>query len=657
MATPSSAATTPSPRPRYLHSPGDASSSAAMLNGTPSHSGDDRERVVQKLRTQAELNKVCNCAPSHQFSAPSLSGGSGNIANRVRFSPIQLALNLRARLSYANFKVKTNSTNNTLLDLDSQLHTAAKHAATGRTPTKPSSSNYFGNPGSPGPAGQSSRSAARRGPMAPPPPVTASAAQSLFSSLLAPPPAKRARTIHNPHDPPLAASEKAVEHTRSPHRPTKVAHTPDSHAKSKSRKGTKDKAGAPSSAKGKGKARQRVTAEGSFEPASDALGEGDIDVEAAKTLTHFLLAHRPSVSGTAGSPRSSISAGSDAGSTQSFPHYTQSATRMGSSSSVQESPFVPHNAQSTATPPHSPALSQPSPALSHAMSSHAMGYRQVAHQGSNLRPEGGSTPKMTPRERVGSAEDTDAAGMLLLMATSPSPVRPSTNRDRDARDAAAFHALRGGGSGLKGRVLFPSHGGEDGRGGNGHSRTLSREMSGSFASISSATTEPASPRIVPARRAVEHMKASSSSSQGRPAGGGGRLDVLMPMLPTITPPTPTDQISSQLPPHVPSSPHQAVARRSAQSIPGAGDVDHKPPIQPLTPNASFSLSDYVNVSPSPGANLQSRQPSNASMPMGRRLFEEHPAPNGSPGRRPRRPPPSSPSPSQKSGLSAGVDHV
>ncbi|EIW57644.1 uncharacterized protein TRAVEDRAFT_59262 [Trametes versicolor FP-101664 SS1] len=623
MATPSSTATTPSPRPRYLHSPGDASSSTSVPSGTSAHATDDRERVVQKLRTQAELNK--------------------------------LALNLRARLSYANFKVKNNSTNNTLLDLDSQLHAAAKHAANGKTPTKPASGTFFGIPGSPS-AGQSSRLAARRGSMAPPPPVTASAAQSLFSSLLAPPPAKRARTIHNPDDPPVAAPEKAVEHVRTPHRTTKVARTPDSHAKSKTKKGAKDKAGAPPSGKGKGKgkARQRVTAEGSFEPQSEAFGNGDIDVEAAKTLTHFLLAHRPSVSATAGSPRSSISAGSDPGSAQSFPHYAQSATRLGPGSSAQESPFAAGDSHSAATPPHSPALSQPSPALSHAMA-----YRQSVHPGSNLRPEGGGTPKMASRERVGSLEDTDAAGMLLLMATSPSPARPTSTRDREARDAAAFQALRGGSTGLKGRVLFPTYEGGEG-GGRGHARTLSREMSGSFASVSSVATEPVSPRTVPARRTAEQPRASTSSSTlVESTSSGTRLEVHMPMLPTITPPTPTDQMPSQLLPAAPHSPRQgSTERRQPPSI--------APPasMPPHTPNASFSLSDYVNVSPSPAAALQQaqpRQPSHGPSQIGRRLFEEHPAPNSSPSRRvhhPSRPPPSSPSPSHKSGgLSAGVDLV
>ncbi|KAI0649028.1 hypothetical protein C8Q79DRAFT_903557 [Trametes meyenii] len=637
MATPSSSTTTPSPRPRYLHSPESASTSSALLNGVVSNGGDDRERVVQKLRTQAELNKVNRNAFSHRFPpAPSMH------PHRT------LALNLRARLSYANFKVKSNTADNTLLDLDSQLHAAARHAPNGKSPSKPTS-NYFANPGSPGShvasVSQSSRLSARRGSMAPPPPVTASAAQSLFSSLLAPPPAKRARTIHNPNDPPVPASEKAVELPRSPARTSKVTRTPDSHAKSKTKKSAKGKAGAPSSGKGKGKTKQRVTAEGSFEPASDAFGEGDIDVEAAKTLTHFLLAHRPSVSATAGSPRSSISAGSDGGSTQSFPHYTQSATRTIPGGSIHESPFGPADLRSTATPPHSPALSQQSPALSHAVA------HRVAH-GSNLRPDGGGTPKMTPRERVGSVEDTDAAGMLLLMATSPSPARPTSTRDRDTRDAAAYQALRGGGSGLKGRVLFPSY--DEGGGGRGHSRRLSREMSGSFNSISSIATEPLSPRSVPNRRAAEQPRLSGLA--GHVLAGGEGLDI--PMLPTVTPATPIEQDPSQLLPAV-SSPRQVSGQPSLGQTGGTSDKSFLPP---NTPNASFSLSDYMNVSPSPAAVLQAhpRQPSGVPAQAGRRLFEEHQVPNGSPTRRsrhPARPPPSSPSPSRRGNLSAGVDIV
>ena len=35
--------------------------------------------------------------------------------------------------------------------------------------------------------------------------MSANAAQSLYASILAPPPAKRARTIHNPEDPPVPA--------------------------------------------------------------------------------------------------------------------------------------------------------------------------------------------------------------------------------------------------------------------------------------------------------------------------------------------------------------------------------------------------------------------------------------------------------------------
>ena len=44
---------------------------------------------------------------------------------------------------------------------------------------------------------------------------------------------------------------------------------------------------------------------------------------------------------------------------------------------------------------------------------------------------------------------------MLYLHTSPSPARPTTTQDRDAKDSAAFRALGGGGSlRAKGRVLF-----------------------------------------------------------------------------------------------------------------------------------------------------------------------------------------------------------
>ena len=388
-------------------------------------------------------------------------------------------------------------------------------------------------------SGSQSRSGARRGSMAPPA-VTASAAQSLFSSILAPPAAKRARTIHNPDDPPVPAPEKLVDQTRTPHRSSKATRTPDARSKSKSHKAARDKASAPSSGRGKGKGKQRVTAEGSFE--RPAVEDREIDMEAAATLTTLLLNQsRPSVS--VGSPRSSISAGSDSGSTHSFAQYAQSATRTASGGTPGPPPQHTLFARSTATPPHSPAMSQASPALSHATAR-----RSSITQGSSLRQEGAGTPKLTPRDRV---QDSDAADMLLLMATSPSPARPSTTRDRDSRDAAAFRALRGGGSGLKGRVLFPTFGGGEDGGGGGTPRMLSREMSGSFASISSTMTEPVSPRTDPAT-ASHHPSRLSTLQDVSQGSDHGYLDV--PMLPTVTPPTPTDQSTSQLlPPALPSS--------------------------------------------------------------------------------------------------------
>ncbi|KAI0787564.1 hypothetical protein C8Q74DRAFT_1196934 [Fomes fomentarius] len=571
MATPSSSATTPSPRPRYLQSSGSASSSTVVPNGLSSNDSDDRERLTQKITAGAQLG--------------------------------ELALSLRARLLYANFKVRSNATNHTLNELDSQVSPPGKH-----TPNGKRSANFFSDPGSPNSnagGGQSSRSGARKGSMAPPPPVTASAAQSLFTSLLAPPPAKRARTIHNPDDPPVPAPEKSVDKTHSPSRPTKVARTPDVHAKSKSKKAAKETASAPplGKGKGKGKGKQRVTAQGSLEIVHSKVEDREIDMEAAATLTTLLLnQQRPSISGTAGSPRSSISAGSDSGSTHSFAHYAQSAARTvagGTSvaSSSQHSLFS-RATRSTATPPHSPAMSQASPALSHATAR-----RGSVTQGSSLRPEGAGTPKMTPRDRAGNVDDTDAADMLLLMATSPSPARPTSTRDKDSRDAAAFRALRGGGSGLKGRVLFPTVGEEDG----GTSRRLSRQMSGSFTSVSSTATEPVSPRTVPAsaarREPISSQLLSRLSMTQDHAADNSHLDV--PMLPTVTPPTPTDQVQTHLlPPAEPSS----------QSHPGRPPTmrPHEVQASYTTPNSSFSLSDYMNISPSPAAAMVSRTSTNSS---------------------------------------------
>ena len=466
--------------------------------------------------------------------------------------------------------------------------------------------------------------------MAPPPPVTASAAQSLFSSLLAPPPAKRARTIHNPEDPPVPPPEKTVEHAPSPLRPTKATRTPDAHAKSKSKRAAKEKASAPGSGKskgkGKGKGKQRVTAGGSFETVN-SMEEREIDMEAAATLTTLLLnQQRPSISATAGSPRSSISAGSDPGSTHSFAQYAQSSARTapGGGTPVPSSSHQSRLARatrSTATPPHSPALSgsQASPAMSHGLAR-----RSSVTQGSGLRHEGAGTPKTTPRDRV---DDSAAADLLLHMATSPSPARPSSIRDRDIHDAAAYRTLRGGGSGLKGRVLFPSPG-DDVVGG----RRLSRDMSGSFGSMSSIATEPASPRTIPAWTAASSQVPSRLSTVQDLSQLSGSSHSGVPMLPTVTPPTPIDQASPHLlPPTLGSSQQHASHSSPRASVSVLSTSQSKPLLAPRTHNASFNLSEYMNVSPSPATSMAaaSRTSSGVSSQSGRRLFEDQHRANGS----------------------------
>ena len=68
---------------------------------------------------------------------------------------------------------------------------------------------------------------------------------------------------------------------------------------------------------------------------------------------------------------------------------------------------------------------------------------------------------------------------------------------------------------MKGRILFPTVGGEDG-GDGGASLRLSRQMSGSFTSVSSTATEPVSPRTVPlsaARRESQGLSRLSMSQE------------------------------------------------------------------------------------------------------------------------------------------------
>ncbi|KAI0925629.1 hypothetical protein AcW1_008013 [Taiwanofungus camphoratus] len=536
-----------------------------------------------------------------------------------------------------------NLSHTTLRELETQSQDPAglSHSTAGRA-----SNNYYNNPATQGnsamtPTG-SSRSGARKGSMAPPPPVTASATQSLFSSILAPPPAKRARTIHNPDDPPIPAPTKAGS-ASTPRKTTKSNRaTEGSQTRSKGRKGTRGKEHDRSHEKGK--ARQNVR--GSEEGAADV----DIDMKAAATLTSLLLSSRPSISASASSPRSSISAGSDSGSTRSFPQYAQSSTRTvtaATSALSAESSFSMSNARPITPPPSSSkdsslrqSFSQPADSRSHGTTT------PKAQSGAMYRVRDSGTPH--------PPSDTEAADSLLFLATSPSPVRPTSTRDRDTKDMAAFRAL-GGGSGLKGRVLFPTHGEDSPAAG---SRTLRREDTGSFASTLSVNSDSAGDTIFGRRAQLQNGNVSCSpSSKFDPLhDDDGHYEV--PMEPTIIPPTPTDLAPTQL---LPAPPSPAPPSRSHTSLrSGSADnsmVDTAASVFPISeskklprapPTPGFNISDFINVSPSPAA--ATGPPSRLHADIGRRLFEEHHAPNGVGTR-------GDGVSGSKSGLGAGIDLV
>ncbi|KAI0313161.1 hypothetical protein OF83DRAFT_1065982 [Amylostereum chailletii] len=424
----------------------------------------------------------------------------------------------------------------------------------------------------------------------------ANAAQSLYASILSQPPAKRARTIHNPEDPPVPAPSKM---TNGPSRPRERSQTAsESSRTSHTRKGSsqsytslaertraqsqrtpaesgKRKA---SSTREKQQAKRRKTA---AVVAEDTTDSRDVDMEAAAALTHLLRHSRSSINVGTLSPRSSISAGSDVGSTLSVPpQYAQSSTRtttaQGTLVASPGSSFMSHHDMRPATPP------RPGDA------------RPLTRAASQSGPDGGgSAPPM--------AADQEAVKLLYFLHESPSPARPSTTRDREAQDAAAFRSL-GGSSGdhqTKGRVLFPA---ASGSASDLHrsSRSLAREPT---LRVDPATGEPLYYRPQPP------MKEDRSTL--RPGGPTTR----------VTPPTPTERTApSLLPPAasvVPSRPSHT------NTTPPRSPPQPAPKAQsgaPTTPGTyTFNLNDFINVSPSPSAPQKIRTGMRSG--AGRKLFD------------------------------------
>lgn len=678
MATPSSSTTTPSPQLRYIQPNTVVSPTSLASNGIKVEDKEERERAVQKFIARAEMAKVC--LPFLSLSgrgARTRSGRSRPKALAVllvfyllsnshfclhltstlfhAYDPnflltapfrafLQLTRALRTRLSYASFKAMNNLTHTTLHDLETQ---SSHQLANPRLGSGKASANHYANPAMQGSSTNptsSSKQASRKGPMAPPP-TTASAAQSLFTSILAPPPTKRVRTIHNPDDPPVPAPEKGKPSTplKKPPKSPRTAEGAHGHAR-----GKKD---ARSKVKEKGKAREVERRMDTDTHTTD----GDIDMKAAATLTSLLLA-RPSISGGASSPRSSVSGGSDTGSTQSFAHFAQSSARTITAATSSLSSAESSLRARTPSPRDRMQTDDSQPSLS---------------QGRSVRV-GSITPKLQHRtlQRTSTAStgtphppsDTEAADSLLWLATSPSPVRPTTVRDRDSADVGGLRSL-GGGGGLRGRVLFPlTHEPSGDSYLSPKARSLKREGTGSFASTATAVTDSGGD----GGGGVKSLSRNSSNSPSEKTLSRGHGDQhrkfsknersQVPMEPTVIPPTPVDLAPPGLLPAPPSPPshHMESSYSRSSSHPAPSDLPPGPTrsstgtftgnmsnsdrrlSHPSTPGLPFNFSDFINVSPSPAvasSGSLSLRPAATTLPptVGRRLFEEHHRLNGSSG--------------------------
>ncbi|KAJ3732499.1 hypothetical protein DFJ43DRAFT_996877 [Lentinula guzmanii] len=490
---------------------------------------------------------------------------------------------LRTRLSYASSKTSHNAVSMPFGDLDTQIQSTSS--------TIPGARSYAAKrKGNSQPVGNTMSSPLRRGSLGPSPrtPVnttnvgastsTAAAepnAQTLFTSILAPPSPSQARTILNANDPPVAAP---VRPSMSP----KVRNlnngkvgkgiAESSRALAKSRR-------QPDKRKNKGKSRKAVDA------------DGDVDMEAAATLTSLLLHHRPSIAGSGSSPRSSID-GSEAGT----PYSQQPASARSSFSAIlppdsSSSVSISHRSN---TPPRS---------------SDTTGQQQQ---------QGQTTPRPAPT-------DNEAADLMLFLATSPSPARPTTSKD--ARDAAAFRALSNTSTNpnnsnssnmmrAKPRVLFPTQGELP----DDPSVALSRSGPGLVNHDSFAN----SPRlrmgtdVEPQTQRTTTERSSSTSQPPTPAQLLEHQPVSFPAHGThLLPPPSLPSVQRPTPLNYPSSPSSLRNESSPK------------PEQPASgAQTDFNFSEYIHASPtrtgSGAVHPASTQKSNLGLraDVGRKLFEE-----------------------------------
>ncbi|KAI9463303.1 hypothetical protein BJY52DRAFT_76832 [Lactarius psammicola] len=582
MTTPTSTATTPSPPMAFLHANPVSVVAAMGSSQIDATEREARQRAIQKFLARAEISK--------------------------------LTRGLRARLSYATYKAKHDVARLPISELESRAGGGVLATWT------PSGRNYNDSPVIQGNSiTNTSGGSVRKGVMAPPAiipssiprtrqgspgkrePVSANAAQSLYASILAPPPAKRARTIHNPEDPPVPAPARMTNGTsrhrkRSSHPESSREHT---RANTRTGKETKRK----EASKGGRTSGQHRDVKASN---TDRSHDVDVDMKAAATLTHLLRHSRSSITSLgAVSPRSSMSAGSDVGSSHSLSQFAQSSARtttaQTSLTSSQESP-------------HSGSLARP------ATPPRASDARLTTRTGSH--PDGGSASA--------SATDQEAIKLLYFLHESPSPARPSTVRSRDGQDTAPFGTLsKNPDLKAQGRVLFPTTSGGPSDIPSAY-RMLTRDNSSSSAGSSAPMEIPNSrtikrePTLV-----VDPPVGDVVLPQHTDPVNYARKDTEIPPVTKITPPTPIEPSPSQLLP-APSSPQRAAQVPTSQPV--SPQAEHKAHhAAPTTPGTyTFNLNDFINVSPSPAGPHRTTAPYKQNLAGmrsggGRKLFAEEQA--------------------------------
>ncbi|KAF9446832.1 hypothetical protein P691DRAFT_672726 [Macrolepiota fuliginosa MF-IS2] len=557
MATPTSSATSPSPPMPYL-SHGSITDQPSPGSPLDPHERENRKKAVQKFLARAEISMVTRA--------------------------------LRARLSYASYKAIHNVSHVPLRELEGQLLSQTQAASFNRTiaakrKSTGTSTSHYSNTSIPPSSATGAGAAARRGTSVNmPPPTSASSprahhstvsgpsttaanrssaassrgsanGQTLYTSILAPP-TPAARTVHNANDPPLPPPSRPAPSPRvRTVKPSPKSGADGSRTNSKAKQPDKKNVASPgrrktkraSLEKGKGKQRSR-----------DLDADGDVDMKAAATLTSLLLNHRSSMHGSASSPRSSID-GSETGSTYSYSHFAQSSAR----STTAASPPGSISSVTTMTG------EQP--------------YRQ------QTPPPGPSVPaqQTTPRP---APTDNEAADLMLFLATSPSPARPTPQ----PRDPSTYRTLGSDSTALrsKGRILFPSSSAPDVMVHVDTQAVNSREPP-TLARTSDGTYALSMGSDMGSRHTGDLHASRILSSSVTPA--------------QLLPPPPLPPSSRIL-----DSPMRKGAAQSPKTVYGSGGT-----------SADFNFNEFINASPSPSRGPPTHKP-NVSLraDVGRKLFEE-----------------------------------